>query len=176
MVNIENDTDDNIPDESLKIIDKKKFLLFLLPILVVIGLIVSFYSISGKNLNSEEELPYTVVDKSAAEDGSKKSLLIFYDLPEINIQIKNAEGKREIAKIRLSIEIPTVENIKIIEGLMPQIADAVIAHTQELSEEELQGSDSLYYLKEELQYRINLITDPIKITNLNIKNFEIQKK
>lgn len=176
MVNIENDADDSIPDENLKIINKKKFLLFLLPILVVIGLIVSFYSISGKNISSEEELPYTVVDKSAAEDDGKKSLLIFYDLPEISVQVKNAEGKRELAKIRLSIEIPNVEDIKIIEGLMPQIADAVIAHTLELTEEELQGSDSLYYLKEELQYRINLITDPIKITNLNIKNFEIQKK
>lgn len=176
MVNIENDTEDNIPDENLKIIDKKKFLLFLLPILIVIGLIVSFYSISGKKINSEEELPYTVVDKSAAEDGSKKNLLIFYDLPEINVQIKNADGKRELAKIRLSIEIPTVDDIKIIEGLMPQIADAIIAHTLELTEDELQGSDSLYYLKEELQYRINLITDPIKVTNLNIKNFEILKK
>ena len=69
-----------------------------------------------------------------------------------------------------------MEDIKTIEILTPKINDVVLSHIIELSPEEVQGSTGLYWLKEELLYRLNLVTAPIKINNLNIRSLEIQKE
>ena len=78
--------------------------------------------------------------------------------------------------LKLNLELSGIENVKTIEVLSPKIKDAVIAHTIELSPDEISGASGLYWLKEELLYRINLITAPVKINNLNFTTFEIQKE
>ena len=55
-----------------------------------------------------------------------------------------------------------------------KINDIIIAHLVELSPAEITDSEGFYWLKEELLYRVNLVTDPIKINSINFKNFEIQ--
>ena len=40
--------------------------------------------------------------------------------------------------------------------------------------EEIETAQGLYWLKEDLLYRINLVTKPLKISNINIKMFEIK--
>ena len=67
-----------------------------------------------------------------------------------------------------------VEDIKTVEALLPRINDTLLAHITELTPEEISGSDGLYNLKEELLFRINLLTDPVKVSNLNFKSFDIQ--
>ena len=68
-----------------------------------------------------------------------------------------------------------MEDIQIVEGLMPKIVDAVIAHTNELTPDEISGSNGLYWLREELLYRSNLIVSPVVVANLNFKAFGIDK-
>ena len=50
----------------------------------------------------------------------------------------------------------------------------LLADAYELTEEEISGASGLYWLKEELLYRINLLIAPIRVNNINFKNFEIQ--
>ncbi len=176
MAKIEDDIIETENETANKKIDKKKILIFLLPVLIVIGLIVSFYSVFSQKISPDENLPYSVVNKPGDGASDAGSTLIFYDLPEISVQVKNSSGGNDMAKIRLSVELSSVEDIKIVEGVMPQINDAVIAHTIELTSDELSGANGLYRLKDELLYRTNLITDPVKVSNINIKSFEIQKK
>ena len=66
-----------------------------------------------------------------------------------------------------------MEDISTIEALTSKLTDAIIAHTIELRPEEINDSEGLYWLREELLYRMNLISAPIKISNLNFKSFEI---
>ena len=68
-----------------------------------------------------------------------------------------------------------MEDVQIVQGLMPKIVDAVIAHTIELTPDEISGSNGLYWLREELLYRINLIVSPVVVANLNFKAFGIDK-
>lgn len=176
MAKIEDDILDIENDSANKKIDKKKILIFLLPILIVIGLIVSFYSVFSKKMSPKDNLPYNVVNKPGDGADNPGKTLIFYDLPEISVQVKNSSGGNDLAKIRLSVELSSIEDVKVVEGVMPQINDAVIAHTIELTSDEMSGANGLYWLKDELLYRANLIADPVKISNINIKSFEIQKK
>lgn len=177
MANFEDDLDQDEEDgESRRKIDRKKILVFLLPALIVIGLVVSFYSVFNQKLNSQTQLSYSVVEKPATEENGPVQTLVLYDMPEINVKIRDAAGDAQSIKMRLNIELDNAENVRTVEALMPKIIDTVIAHTVELTPDEISGANGLYWLKEELLYRINLIVDPIVVSNLNFKTFEINKE
>ena len=181
MINARERIDDFDDDEAAFVVsgaNKKKVLLIVLPLLVLIGLIVSFYAVFTNRLKSEAS-HYRIVETPAASDGSAEpTRLIFYDLPEIDAPLSSGGAESFSVKIKLSLETDAVDDNRIatLDSISPRINDAVIGRLVELRTEEVQTTRGLYWLREELLYRINLITAPIKITNLNFKTFEIQKK
>ncbi len=172
MINI--NTDEEEPEvESAKPFNKKKVLIYVLPIVIVIGLVVSFIIVFTKkdgNLGGE----YSVVSGSS-EDGSAEKITVFYALPELSANLRSSRSENTTVKLKLSLELSSVDDIKTVEALLPRINDTLLAHIVELTPDELSGSNGLYNLKRELLYRINLLTDPIKVSNLNFKTFDIQK-
>ncbi len=171
--NIENgfDGDDDITAPGSKL-SRKKLLLIVVPVVAAIG-IFGFYYTSQKSQKDQAPTNYSIV-RHAAENGKETdSYTIFYDLPEVDVRLRNVPGKDQVVKIKLSIELSKMEDITIIEALSAKLTDAVIAHTIELMPEEIDGSEGIYWLREELLYRMNLIAAPVKISNLNFKNFEI---
>ena len=177
MANLDDDFDaDSDAEEGKKKIDRKKILIFLLPALIAIGLVVSFYSVFSKK-TCPQNLSYAVVERPGGTDGdtAQNKLTILYDIPEINVRIKDEAGTPQDVSLRLNIELTRMEDVQIVEGLMPKIVDAVIAHTIELTPDEISGSNGLYWLREELLYRINLIVSPVVVANLNFKAFGIDK-
>lgn len=170
MANLDDIEDVDGKDNPYAQKDKKKILLFLIPGLIVIGLIVGLYFLFVPKSNNQENLPYSVVAQT-----DTTPLTIFYDLPETDIKLQGHETQDTMVKIKINIELSNMEDIKAVENLMPQITDAIISHTVALTKEEIDGSEGLYWLKEELLYRLNLVTSPVKISNLNFKRFEIQK-
>lgn len=171
--NIENgfDGDDDITAPGSKL-SRKKLLLIVVPVVAAIG-IFGFYYTSQKSQKDQAPANYSIV-RHAAENGKETdSYTIFYDLPEVDVRLRNVPGKDQVVKIKLSIELSKMEDITIIEALSAKLTDAVIAHTIELMPEEIDGSEGIYWLREELLYRMNLIAAPVKISNLNFKNFEI---
>lgn len=176
MANFDDDIDKLDDEEHKSHINKKKVLIFLLPILIVIGIAVGFYHTFGNSSKDTSNLAYSVVEKQQTVDGKNENkLLIFYDLPEITSQVRTTDGSKEFIKIKISVELSKMEDIKTIEALLSKLSDIIINHTSELTTDEINGANGLYWLKEELLYRINLVTSPIKITNLNFKSFEIQE-
>ena len=171
--NIENgfDGDDDITAPGSKL-SRKKLLLIVVPVVAAIG-IFGFYYTSQKSQKDQAPANYSIV-RHAAENGKETdSYTIFYDLPEVDVRLSNVPGKDQVVKIKLSIELSKMEDITIIEALSAKLTDAVIAHTVELMPEEIDGSEGIYWLREELLYRMNLIAAPVKISNLNFQNFEI---
>ena len=170
--NIENgfDSDDNIIAPGSKL-SRKKLLLIVVPIVAAIG-IFGFYYTSQK---SKKLAPtnYSIVRRTAENGKETDSYTIFYDLPEVDVRLRNVPSKDQVVKIKLSIELSKMEDITTIEALSAKLTDAVIAHTIELMPEEIDGSEGIYWLREELLYRMNLIAAPVKISNLNFKSFEI---
>lgn len=173
MADIDDDID-NLDDGGAKSkLNKKKALIFLLPILIVIGVAVGFYHTFGNSNKDAGSANYSMVSKPGSGEGAEVKTLIFYDLPEIHTQIKTDGRLKEYANIKISIELSNVEDIKTIEALLSKFNDIIITHTSELTSDEISGADGLYWLKEELLYRINLVAAPIKIENLNFKSFEV---
>lgn len=166
--------DDDIGHENKSTLNKKKALVFLLPVLIVIGIAVGFYHNFGKDNESNISGNYTTVTKNGEDSGSGQTT-IFYDLPEIRSQIKTDGKIKENVNIKITIELSSQEDIIVIESLLSKLNDIIIAHTSELTSNEISGTEGLYWLKEELLHRINLVTDPIRVENINFKSFEVQK-
>lgn len=175
MQNSDDDFDKDEEASEQGKISHKKILFILVPILIVIGVAVGGYYIFNRNYENESNLNYSIVKNITDENGTQtENITVFYDLPEVSARVKNSSEHIQVVKMKISLELSKVEDIPLIESMQPRINDAIIAHTVELRPDEINGSAGLYWLKEELLYRINLLVSPIKVSNLNFKNFEIQ--
>ena len=171
--NIENglETDTEISASTSRL-SKKKLLLIVVPIVAAIG-VFGFYYTSSQSQQATSTSNYSIIHHPSEDGKGTDSYTIFYDLPEVSIKLHNTSNKEQIAKIKLSIELSKIEDITTIETITSKLTDAIIAHTIELTPEEIDNSEGLYWLKEELLYRMNLIASPVKISNLNFSTFEI---
>ena len=170
------DEDDTQQEETIapkKTIDRKKMLIFILPVLIVVGISVGFYYAVNNGYKNNNEAKYNIIKQEASADGIEKTI-VFYDLPEIKAKLKTQNENRQYLHLRISLELSSIEDIKSIEVLTPKLNDAILSHIIELAPQEIEGANGLYWLKEELLYRLNLIVSPIKISNLNIKSMEIK--
>lgn len=149
---------------------RRKIMILLLPLLIVIGISVGIYFALNSNYDSLR-VGYSIVQQGKdASDG----ITVFYDLPEVKTAIKGKERSHDL-RMKLNIELSSIEDLQIIEALTAKLTDAIIGHIIELNIDEIEGSTGLYWLKEELLYRFNLVTAPVKIKNLNFSVFELQK-
>ena len=170
MLDQEEDLDNEEEQAEPKPLSRKKMLIFLLPVLIVIGLSVGLYYAFNRDYRSTPAT-YSVVK---SENNGEDAITVFYDLPEITANLHSESPDKQLLRLRLNLELSDIEAIKTIEILLPKINDVILTHIIELTPEEVKGSTGLYWLKEELLYRINLVTAPIKINALNIKLLEIQ--
>ena len=171
----EEDDEDNESEIASSVLPnntKKKILIIILPILIIIGLVVSFYAVTSTEKKTEKPLNYTVVE-STTEGSSDKKGLILYDFKEVDCNLKSQNNTAKKVKIQLTIETPDSDKIQILDAFTPRVNTLLIEHMIELTPEEIQTSDGLYWLKQDLLYRLNLILSPIKVTNINFKTFEI---
>lgn len=141
--------------------------------IVIIGIIVAA-NLSFRESKDHDKDNYSSVEVKA-KDGDSKETIILFDLPEITTKIKNNNNTFSNLKMKLNIEISNASDIKRIEALMPRILDNIMTLTTSVSTEDIDEAREVYFLKEELLYRINLIVDPIKVHSINIKNMEILK-
>ena len=167
--------DDNDFDEQDEPIEnqhpkRKKLMILLLPLLIVIGISVGIYFAMNNNYDSLGG-SYNIVQYNK---DNADSITAFYDLPEIKVFVNGEDGRHEL-KLKLTLELSSVEDLRIVEILTPKLTDTVLNHVIELNMDEVQGSTGLYWLKEELLYRFNLVSAPVKIRNLNFSVFELQR-
>ena len=167
---------DKAEDEELQIkpFNKKKVLIYVVPVIVVIGLAVSFITVFTRKDHLGGEGDFSIVT-TAGEGEDAGKITVFYTLPELFVRLRSSAETSSNVKVKISIELSSVDDIKTIEAMIPRINDTLLAHIVELTPDEISGSDGLYNLKEELLYRINLLTAPVKVSNLNFKTFDIQK-
>ncbi len=154
-------------------ISKKKIIIFLLPTLIAIGIVVGMhhtFDSSNKNINGQ---PYSILEQQNSEN---EKTIVFYDIPPVAVPVRNPDGTQDVINFKLSIELNNKNDIPNIEILLPRLYDVIIAHTRELTKEEVQGANGLYWLKEELLYRLNLAAAPIKISDIDFKSIDVSKK
>lgn len=113
-------------------------------------------------------------DETAAEETTGPVETVFFDLPEILVNLNTGGRKSTFLKIRVSLELENAEDVARIEAVMPRIIDNFQVYLRELRVEDLKGSAGMYRLREELLTRVTLAAAPSKVSDVLFKEMLVQ--
>jgi flagellar FliL protein len=99
---------------------------------------------------------------------------VFYDLPEMLVNLNTGDRKATFLKIKVSLEVSTPEDIPKLQALMPRIIDNFQVYLRELRIDDLKGSAGMYRLREELLTRVNAAIAPAKVRAVLFKEMLVQ--
>jgi flagellar FliL protein len=176
--------------------NKKKLLLMIaIPLVLVIGGAAAAYftgladpliaMITGE---SAEEAP---VDAAAAPDAAgvvpgapgapgapgtpgAPGGAVFFDMPEMLVNLNTPGRKRNFLKIRVTLELNSEADINRVETVSPRIVDNFQVYLRELRLEDLQGAAGMYRLREELLTRVNAAVRPAQVKDVLFKEMIVQ--
>lgn len=151
----------------------KKIVLFIvLPLLLVVGGAAGAYfsgaadplfrMFGGGEKKHEEEAPQHV------------GPAIFFDLPEMLVNLNTPGRKQTFLKIRVALELSDPLDVQRVEQVMPRIIDNFQVHLRELRVEDLQGAAGLYRLREQLLERVKAAAKPAKVQDVLFKEMLVQ--
>jgi flagellar FliL protein len=99
---------------------------------------------------------------------------VFYDLPEMLVNINTAGRKRNFLKLRVSLELANEADIDVVANVLPRIVDNFQVYLRELRLEDLQGAAGIFRLREELLTRVNAAVRPAQVKDVLFKEMIVQ--
>ncbi len=159
--------EDMVP-ESGKFSGKKIVLFIVLPLLLLggIGAGVMFSGLLG---SSEKD-----AHAAAATHAPPPVTTIFYDLPEMLVNLNSTGRRPSFLKIKVSLEVSNDAAAKRLAALRPRIIDHFQVYLRELRIDDLRGSAGIYRLREELLARVNSAVKPTKVENILFREVLVQ--
>ncbi|WP_417821499.1 flagellar basal body-associated FliL family protein [Terasakiella sp.] len=150
---------------------KKKILILAIPLVLIIGGAAGAYftGLLDPLLGVEE----TAADGEGGE-AAPVGPVAFTDLPEILVNLNTTGRKSSFLKIRVSLELPNVEDVVKVEAVQDRVVDAFQVYLRELRVEDLKGSAGMYRLREELLARVNAAVAPVKVNDVLFKEMLVQ--
>ena len=117
-----------------------------------------------------EELPPEEIGRVnyAASD------LIFYELPDMIVNLNTSGNQPRFLKIRVALEFGDRKIVSKIRRDMPRIIDHFQVYLRELRREDLRGSAGMYRLKEELMIRVNQTVQPSRVRDVLFREMLVQ--
>ena len=166
---------------------KKKLILFIvLPLLLVVGAGAGAYfsglldgllhkggSEAAAPAESDKK-PKAEKKEAGPEQPTEVQAAVFYDLPEILVNLNSPGRKQNFLKIRVSLELESALDVGKIEAVMPRIIDNFQVYLRELRVDDLQGSAGMLRLREELMARVNNAVKPAKVNDVLFKEMLVQ--
>lgn len=151
---------------------KSKLMLF-----VIIGVVVLLAAGAGLYFSG---ILGTLTGKPAATAEKKEDApppakaAIFYDLPDMLVNLNSPGRKTNFLKITVSLQIESAADQPKIQAVQPRIVDTFQTYLRELRLEDLRGSAGLYRLREELLMRVNEAVAPVKVDDVLFKEMLVQ--
>ncbi len=176
---------------------KKLLLMVVLPIVLVLGGAAAAYftgladplvaMITGQAASEEQAAAPAEGEHAApaAEDHAKPAEgaaataeggvgAVFYEMPEMLVNINTAGRTRNFLKIKVSLELTSEADIARIDNVLPRIVDNFQVYLRELRLEDLQGAAGMYRLREELLNRVNAAVRPSQVKDVLFKDMIVQ--
>ena len=98
----------------------------------------------------------------------------YIDLDEMLVTLANKGRKQSFLKLRVSLELSDPLDEARVTTVMPRIIDNFQVFLRELRVEELQGSQGIYRVKEELLARVNAAAHPVKVKDVLFREILVQ--
>ena len=147
-------------------------------LLVVVGGGAGLYFSGIIDLGGQKSGDQHAGASSATPEGGQNSgavpVAVFYDLPEMLVNLNSTGRKQNFLKIRVSLELQNALDVSRVETVMPRVADSFQVYLRELRVEDLQGSAGMLHLREELLIRVNAVVSPAKVNDVLFKEMLVQ--
>lgn len=115
-----------------------------------------------------------LIGLSHKEEAKLPDQIIYYNLPEMMVNLVPSGKKSFFLRIVVKFELPDAEAIKTLDLVKPRIIDAFQMYLRELRMDDIEGSAGLQRLREELLKRVNTVTAPVKIRDVLFDTLLIQ--
>ncbi|MBT6116337.1 MAG: flagellar basal body protein FliL [Rhodospirillaceae bacterium] len=99
---------------------------------------------------------------------------LFYDLPDMLVNLNGSGRKLSFLKLNVSLELAKPEDELVMKAMLPRIVDNFQVYLRELRVEDLQGSEGIYRLREELLRRVNMAVHPAQVSDVLFKEMLVQ--
>ena len=152
-----------------KLAGKVLILKFVLPALLIIGGAGGAF-VSG----ALDEILGVEGGAVGSEEPAEPEEVVYYDLPEMLVNLSGAGRRTHYLKISVSLELTDPDDIPRLETILPRIIDNFQVYLRELRVEDLQGSAGIYRLREELLTRVGVAAAPAKVHDVLFKEMLIQ--
>jgi flagellar FliL protein len=112
--------------------------------------------------------------KEVAEVVAPAPTAVFFDLPDLLVNLNTTGRKPSFLKLSVSLELERSQDLPRLQAVMPRIIDNFQVYLRELRVEDLRGSGGIYRLREELLTRVNAATAPAKVVDVLFKEMLVQ--
>lgn len=114
--------------------------------------------------------------KQAAVPVETKKVAVFLDLPEMTVNLAQAQGqdRQSYLRLKVSLELADQKTLSEVQPVMPRILDNFQVFLREMKSSDLEGSAGFYRLKEELVRRTNAAVHPAKVEAILFKDILVQ--
>lgn len=99
---------------------------------------------------------------------------VFYDLPEMIVDLSSSGRQAHYLKVRVSLELARQEDVARVEEVMPRVIDNFQTFLRELRVEDLQGAAGIYRVREELLRRVGNAVRPAQVNAVLFKEMLVQ--
>mgnify|MGYP000586049684 CR=1 FL=1 len=113
-------------------------------------------------------------EQQQLEQQGKVGKAVFYDLPEMVVNLNTGSKKQKYLKIRVSLELASKQGTKKVEKVMPRIKDNFQTYLRELRVEDLRGAAGMYRLREELMRRVNAAVEGARVKDVLFQEMLVQ--
>ena len=153
----------------------KKLLLILIPVLLLlIGGGLYFTGVIGGGSDSAEAEQVAEAEPTEEEIKEKEDANnAFFALPDFIVNLSSQSGARFL-KLRVQLELDDEADLPAIEAVTPRVIDQFQTYLREMRVEDLRGSAGIYRLRQELLYRVNIASHPVKVKDVLFQEMLIQ--
>ncbi len=161
------DSTEDEAEAGKKKLSGKKLVLFALPVVLLLGGAGAFFFLKLGDEPVEE-------GEEVAEEPEEVLPSVYYDLPQMLVNLNTAGRRVNFLKIVVSLELAAEADISHLEQVLPRIVDNFQVYLRELRIEDLKGSAGIYRLREELLLRVNAAAYPTEVRDVLFKEMLIQ--
>jgi len=98
----------------------------------------------------------------------------FFDMPDVVVNIQSPDGSPAYLKLSVALELKNADEEPGLKVLIPRVVDQFQSYLRELRVGDLQGSESVLRLKEELLRRIKVAAAPYPVRDVLLKEMIVQ--
>lgn len=98
----------------------------------------------------------------------------YHELPEMVVNLSSKEKRAHYLKMRIALEVSDESVAEAMQPNLPRVLDLFQVYLRELRAQDLEGSQGIYRLKEELLKRINLAVYPSRVNRILFKEIIVQ--